>query len=379
MDDNHRLHQTYLQILTATQTTQDTMVRIMESHTSATRDLNLTLTTLTQHLTHQGTNKQNMENNKTWLTGFTLQGLTDNAQSQPYLFVFFLVVYVLTVLGNSLMVITVTLSPVLHSPMYFFICNLAIVDMCYTTSTVPKLLLDFLSDVKRISFFGCVVQLYSFISFGGVECVLLAAMAGDRYVAICMPLHYTKVMSWKICTVLAITCWTAGLLNSLAHTVFTFRLPFCKSTSLNHFFCDIPPLLALSCADTTINEIVVYTSGGSVIIGSFLLTIMSYVFIAKAILKITTASGRQKAISTCASHLTVVILYFGTAVFTYIRPTSTYSLDQDRVGPVLYGIITPMLNPIIYSFRNKEVQGALLKLFAVHFTVIIKKICKIAY
>ncbi|XP_063798686.1 olfactory receptor 5V1-like [Pseudophryne corroboree] len=310
-----------------------------------------------------------MENNKTWLTGFTLLGLTDNVQCQPYLFVFFLVVYVLTVLGNSLMVFTVTLSPVLHSPMYFFICNLAIVDMCYTTSTVPKLLLDFLSDVKRISFFGCMVQLYSFISFGGVECVLLAAMAGDRYVAIRMPLHYTKIMSWNICKVVAITCWTAGLLNSLAHTVLTFRLPFCKSTCLNHFFCDIPPLLALSCADTTINEIVVYTSGGSVIIGSFLLTVMSYVFIAKAILKITTAFGRQKAFSTCASHLTVVTLYFGTGVFTYIRPTSTYSLDQDRVGPVLYGIITPMLNPIIYSFRNKEVQGELIKLFAIHFTV----------
>ncbi|XP_075048321.1 olfactory receptor 5V1-like [Mixophyes fleayi] len=304
-----------------------------------------------------------MEDNTTQLTGFILLGLTDNAQSQFILFVFFLVVYVITVLGNSLMVITISLSSALHSPMYFFICNLSIVDMCYTTSTVPKLLLDFLSDVKRISFFGCLAQLYSFISFGGIECVLLAAMAGDRYVAICMPLRYTEVMSWKMCMVVAILCWMAGLLNSLAHTVFTFRLPFCKSRSLNHFFCDIPPLLALSCADTTVNEVVVYTAGGSVILGSFLLTIMSYIFIVKAILKIKTASGRQKAFSTCASHLAVVTLYFGTIVFTYIRPASTYSLDHDRVVPVLYGIITPMLNPIIYSFRNKEVHGALIKIF----------------
>ncbi|XP_069819543.1 olfactory receptor 5V1-like [Dendropsophus ebraccatus] len=303
-----------------------------------------------------------MANNHTTLVyEFTLLGLTNNAKSELILFVFFLVVYVITVLGNSLMVIIITLSSALQSPMYFFLCNLSIVDMCYTTSTVPKLLQDFLSDVKRISFFGCVAQLYSFISFGGIECVLLAAMAGDRYVAICMPLRYTEVMSWKMCTILAAVCWIIGLLNSLAHTVFTFRLPFCRSKSLNHFFCDIPPLLALSCADTTINEVVVYTAGGSVILGSFMLTILSYIFIFKAILKIRTTTGRQKAFSTCASHLVVVTLYYGTIVFTYIRPTSTYSLDQDRVVPVLYGIITPMLNPIIYSLRNKEVHGALTK------------------
>ncbi|KAG8596505.1 hypothetical protein GDO81_001940 [Engystomops pustulosus] len=303
-----------------------------------------------------------MENNETRLGEFTLLGLTDNAECELILFAFFLVVYVITILGNSLMIITITLSSGLHSPMYFFLRNLSIVDMCYTTSTVPKLLLDFLSKVKRISFFGCVAQLYSFISFGGIECLLLAAMAGDRYVAICMPLRYTKVMSWKMCTVLATVCWIIGLLNSLAHTIFTFRLPFCRSRSLNHFFCDIPPLLALSCSDTSINEVVVYTAGGSVILGSFTLTILSYIFIVNSILKIRTATGRRKAFSTCASHLMVVTLYYGTIVFTYIRPTSTYSLDQDRVVPVLYGIITPMINPIIYSLRNKEVHGALEKL-----------------
>ncbi|XP_068105547.1 olfactory receptor 5V1-like [Hyperolius riggenbachi] len=304
-----------------------------------------------------------MENKTTWLTKFTLLGLTDNIKIQLILFMFFLLVYIITILGNSLMVITITLSTTLHSPMYFFLRNLSVVDMFYTTSTVPKLLVDFLSDVKQISFFGCVAQLYSFISLGGVECVLLAAMAGDRYVAVCMPLHYRKVMSWRVCMIMATACWTIGLINSLAHTIFTFRLPFCKSRAINHFFCDIPPLLALSCDDTFINEIVVYTAGGSVIMGSFLLTITSYVFIVKAILKIRTASGRLKAFSTCASHLAVVILYFGTIVFTYIRPASTYSLNHDRVVPVLYGIITPMLNPMIYSFRNKDVHGSITKVF----------------
>ncbi|XP_075424044.1 olfactory receptor 5V1-like [Ascaphus truei] len=304
-----------------------------------------------------------MKNNNetTWVSEFILLGLTNDHESQLILFAFFLVVYVITLLGNSLMVFTITLSSTLHSPMYFFLRILSIVDICFTSSTVPKLLLDFLSEVKRISFPGCVAQLYSFISFGGIECVLLAVMAGDRYVAICMPLRYTQMMSRNVCLILVAICWIIGLLNSLAHTVLTFRLPFCKSKSINHFFCDIPPLLALSCADTTVNEVVVYTAGGSVIVGSFLLTLLSYIFIVTAVLKIKTVSGRLKTFSTCASHLIVVTLFFGTGVFTYIRPTSTYSLDQDRVVPVLYGIMNPMLNPLIYSFMNKEVQGSLRK------------------
>ncbi|MEE6515089.1 hypothetical protein FKM82_023588 [Ascaphus truei] len=275
-----------------------------------------------------------MKNNNetTWVSEFILLGLTNDHESQLILFAFFLVVYVITLLGNSLMVFTITL----YLP--------------------PSL-----SHVKRISFPGCVAQLYSFISFGGIECVLLAVMAGDRYVAICMPLRYMEMMSRNVCLILAAICWIIGLLNSLAHTVLTFRLPFCKSKSINHFFCDIPPLLALSCADTTVNEVVVYTAGGSVIVGSFLLTLLSYIFIVTAVLKIKTVSGRLKTFSTCASHLIVVTLFFGTSVFTYIRPTSTYSLEQDRVVPVLYGIMNPMLNPLIYSFMNKEVQGSLRK------------------
>ncbi|XP_053555864.1 olfactory receptor 5V1-like [Bombina bombina] len=301
-------------------------------------------------------------NNQTaWASGFILLGLTDDTKNERILFVFFLLVYSLTLVGNSLMVITITLSSTLSSPMYLFLRYLSIVDICFTSSTVPKLLLDFLSELKTISFPGCVAQMYLFISFGGIECVLLSVMAGDRYVAICMPLRYTEIMSRKLCIKLVAVCSFIGFLNSLAHTVFTFRLPFCNSRFINLFFCDVPPLLAIACADTTPNEVVVYTAGGSVIVGSFLVTLLSYIFIVRAIINMKTASGRYKTFSTCGSHLTVVTLFFGTSVFTYIRPTSTYSLDQDKVVPVLYGIMTPLLNPIIYSLRNREVQEAIKK------------------
>ncbi|XP_069488872.1 olfactory receptor 5V1-like [Ambystoma mexicanum] len=297
--------------------------------------------------------------NYTKVNRFILVGLSSNPQHQIPLFVVFLIFYIINLLGNTLMIVIITMYNGLHSPMYYFLRNLSFVDICFTSSTVPKMLIDFLSEVKSISFAGCVAQLYSFISLGGVECIQLAVMSLDRYVAVCKPLHYTMIMNKRVCILLAAICWLAGLLNSLAHTVFTFQLPFCRSNLINHFFCDIPPLLALSCADTHINEIVVYTSGGTVAVGSFLLTLLSYVFIVSAILKIHTSEGRQKAFSTCVSHLTVVSLYFGTILFTYLRPTSIYSLQQDRVSPVLFGVVTPMLNPIIYSLRNKEVHGIL--------------------
>ncbi|XP_069488870.1 olfactory receptor 5V1-like [Ambystoma mexicanum] len=297
--------------------------------------------------------------NYTRVNRFILVGLSSNPQHQIPLFVAFLIFYIINLLGNTLMIVIISMYNGLHSPMYYFLRNLSFVDICFTSSTVPKMLIDFLSEVKSISFAGCVAQMYSFISLGGVECILLAVMSLDRYVAVCKPLHYTAIMNERVCILLAAICWVAGLLNSLAHTVFTFQLPFCKSNLINHFFCDIPPLLALSCTDTHINVIVVYAAGGSVIVGSFLLTLLSYFFIISAILKIQTSEGRQKAFSTCLSHLAVVSLFFGTGVFTYIRPTSTYSLEQDRVIPVLYGVVTPMLNPIIYSLRNKEVHSIL--------------------
>ncbi|KAM4707053.1 olfactory receptor 5V1-like [Discoglossus pictus] len=261
------------------------------------------------------------------------------------------------------MVTTISLSSKLKSPMYFFLRNLSIVDICFTSSTVPKLLLDFLSEEKKISYMGCVAQVYSFVAFGGIECVLLAAMAGDRYVAICLPLRYIEIMNQKVCIILVAICWVIGLVNSLVHTIFTFRLPFCKSNEIKHFYCDIPPLLALSCADTTANELLIYTAGISVTMGPCLLILMSYIYIIKSILQIKTTSGRLKAFSTCGSHLTVVILFFGTLIYSYVYPITTTSLEHDRTSPVIYGIMTPMLNPLIYSFKNKDVHEALKKVY----------------
>ncbi|XP_029435471.1 olfactory receptor 5V1-like [Rhinatrema bivittatum] len=297
--------------------------------------------------------------NQSFVTEFILLGLTNSHEQEIILFGVFLVIYLITLMGNMIIILTISLFSCFNSPMYFFLRNLSFLDICFTSTTVPKMLVNFLLQVKTISFAGCVAQLYSFISLGGVECLLLAVMAYDRYVAICKPLHYTSIMNRRACILLATASWVLACLNSLAHTVFTFRLPFCGSNQINHFFCDIPPMLELACADTHINELVVYSSGGSVILGSFLFTLLSYIYIISAIIKIRSSQGRLKAFSTCASHLTVVSMFFGTIIFTYLRPTSTYSLDQDRVIPVLYGIVTPMLNPIIYSLRNKDMHGAL--------------------
>ncbi|XP_069098163.1 olfactory receptor 5V1-like [Pleurodeles waltl] len=299
--------------------------------------------------------------NYTRVRRFILIGLSSDPEQQTLLFLLFLCLYILNLVGNTLMVLTITLSSRLKSPMYYFLRNLSFIDICFTSTTVPKMLIDFLSSEKTISFIGCIAQMYSFISLGGVECLLLAVMSLDRYVAVCKPLRYTVIMNKQVIFLLVASCWVAGLLNSLGHTVFTFRLPFCRSNLINHFFCDIPPLLALSCSDTHVNEVMIYTTGGSVIISSFTLTLLSYVFIILAILKIQTSEGRHKAFSTCLSHLTVVCLFFGAAVFTYIRPISINDLRQDKVIPVIFGIVTPTFNPVIYSLRNNDVQGVLKK------------------
>ncbi|XP_069098164.1 olfactory receptor 5V1-like [Pleurodeles waltl] len=299
--------------------------------------------------------------NYTIFGSFILIGLSSDPENQIPLFVVFLCLYILNLMGNTLMVITITFSTRLRSPMYYFLRNLSFIDICFTTTTVPKMLIDSFSSVKTISFIGCVAQMYSFISLGGVECLLLAVMSLDRYVAVCKPLHYAVIMNEQVLFLLVATCWAAGLLNSLGHTVCTFQLPFCQSNLINHFFCDILPLLGLSCSDTYVNEVLIYTSGGSVIIASFMLTLLSYVFIILAILKIQTSEGRHKASSTCLSHLTVVCLFFGTAIFSYIRPISTKLQNQDKLIPVLFGIVTPTLNPVIYSLRNKDVQAVMKK------------------
>uniref|UniRef100_A0A8D0L1Y5 Olfactory receptor n=1 Tax=Sphenodon punctatus TaxID=8508 RepID=A0A8D0L1Y5_SPHPU len=292
--------------------------------------------------------------NRTDVTEFILLGLSSKNEDQLVLFILFLLIYIFTLVGNTLILFIICTDSRLHTPMYFFLGNLSVVDIGYTTSTVPKMLVNYLSQDKTISLEGCLSQMYFFISFGGIECLLLGVMAYDRYAAICHPLYYTVLMNPKVCAQLAVASWALGLVNSAVHTGLMSALSFCRDNVIQHFFCDIPPLFKLSCSDTWANQIVTFVVGGSVIIGSFLMTLVSYVYIVLAILRIRTKEGRLKAFSTCASHLAVVNIYFGTIIFTYIRPNSNYSQEQDRALPVLYGILTPMLNPIIYSLRNKD-------------------------
>ncbi|XP_067391419.1 olfactory receptor 5AR1-like [Emydura macquarii macquarii] len=302
--------------------------------------------------------------NSTSMTEFILLGLSSNPEEQLILFGVFIAIYLVALMGNMLLILLISLDSRLHTPMYFFLGNLSVVDIGYTSSTVPKMLTNYLARDKSISWTSCFSQTFFFISFGGIECLMLGVMAYDRYVAICHPLHYGTLMSQQPCARLAAAAWVIGLANSAVHTSLLSILSFCRGNVLRHFFCDIPPLLRLSCSDTWINQAVTFTLGGSLVSSSLLGTLVSYIYIVMAILRIRTRAGRLKAFSTCASHLTVVSLYFSTILFNYLRPNSTYSQDQDRVLPVLYGIIIPMLNPIIYSLRNKEVKGALRKALA---------------
>ncbi|KAM8960646.1 olfactory receptor 5V1-like [Pelodytes ibericus] len=289
--------------------------------------------------------------------GFVFIGFPDFLGSQSGLFVIFLCIYVITLLGNMTIILVTTFDPHLQMPMYFLLGQLSFLDLCYISVTVPKMLSNFLEVKKVISLGGCVTQLLLFISMEGTEAFLLAVMAYDRYVAICLPLRYTMVMKRTVCLLLVAGAWICGMCNSLVHTVFTFSLPFCGSHELKHYFCDIPPLLQISCKDTHINELVLFIVGGAWVgFSPFIFILFSYTFIISTILKMTSAVGKHKAFSTCGSHLTVVALFYGTAIFTYIRPSSAYSLQRDSIVSVLYSIVTPMLNPIIYSLRNKELK-----------------------
>ncbi|XP_060111024.1 olfactory receptor 1N1-like [Heteronotia binoei] len=302
-----------------------------------------------------------MLKNGTVVTEFLLLGLSRNPKTQIFLFGLFLLIYLLALIGNTLILLIISFNKRLHSPMYFFLANLSVIDIGYTTATVPKMLMNYLSQDKTISLAGCFSQMFFFISFGGIECLLLGVMAYDRYAAICHPLHYSVLMRPKVCISLAAAVWILGLANSSVHTVMMSLLSFCQDNVIQHFFCDIPPLFQLSCSDILANQIATFVVGGGVAMTSFLLTLVSYIYIVLAILRIRTKEGRLKAFSTCASHLTVVNIYFGTIFFTYFKPNSIYSQEHDQFLPVLYGILTPMLNPIIYSLRNKDVQGILRK------------------
>ncbi|XP_044276790.1 olfactory receptor-like protein OLF1 isoform X2 [Varanus komodoensis] len=257
------------------------------------------------------------------------------------------------------MIALIRLNTHLQTPMYFFLSNLSFSDLCYSSTIVPQALVNFLAEKKAISFIGCATQFYFYAVFATVECQLLAAMAYDRYVAICNPLLYSVVMSKKVCLWLVLASYLVGCANGMIHTNTTFRLPFCSSNVIKHFFCDVPLILELSCSDTTLNRILLFVISSLIGLCSFLTILISYVYILITIRRITSTEGRKKTLSTCASHLLAVSLFYVTILFIYLKPTSSYSEGQDQVAAVFYTMVIPMVNPLIYSLRNKEVQKAL--------------------
>ncbi|XP_073185731.1 olfactory receptor 2G3-like [Lepidochelys kempii] len=308
--------------------------------------------------------------NQTHIMEFIFLGFSNHPNLQILFFLVFLVIYTVTLLGNTLILTLTRADPTLHTPMYFFLSNLSFLDICYTSATVPVMLINFFRCRKTISYAGCVAQLFFLITCAGTECVLLAVMAYDRYVAICKPLRYPGIMSKRLCVQLVGFSWLCGLVNSLVHTLLTSAVVICKSDQLSHFFCDVPLLLKLSCSETSVNEAVLHLASALIGLSPCLFTVLSYGHIISTILKIRSAQGRFKAFSTCTSHLIVVVLFYGTSNFNYNRPSSGYSLDIDILVSSLYCIVTPTLNPVIYSFRNKEVKGALKKMGRKYFTAV---------
>ncbi|XP_043306601.1 olfactory receptor 12D2-like [Cervus canadensis] len=298
--------------------------------------------------------------NQTSITEFLLLGMTDIQELQSFLFVIILIIYFVSVTGNGAILIVIISDPRLHSPMYFFLGNLSCLDICYSTVTLPKMLENFLSTRKAISFLGCISQLHFFHFLGSTEVMLLAVMAFDRFVAICKPLRYTVIMNHQVCTQMAVTVWIIGFFHALLHSVMTSRLNFCGSNHIHHFFCDVKPLLELACGNTDLNEWLLHTVTETIAMGSFFLTLLSYFYIIIYLFfKTHSCSMLRKALSTCASHFMLVVLLFGPVFFIYIRPASGSSMDQDRTVAIMYSVVTPVLNPLIYTLRNKEVKGAL--------------------
>ncbi|XP_076769551.1 olfactory receptor-like protein OLF3 isoform X1 [Arvicanthis niloticus] len=302
------------------------------------------------------------QDNQTWVHEFILLGLSSDRDTQISLFILFLLMYLVTVLGNFLIIVLIRLDSRLHTPMYFFLTNLSFVDVSYATSIVPQLLAHFLATHKVIPFLSCAAQLFFSLGLGGIEFLLLAVMAYDRYVAVCNPLRYSVIMHAGLCTRLVITSWVSGSINSLVHTAITFQLPMCTNKYIDHISCEILAVVRLACVDISSNEIVIMVSSIVLLMTPFFLVLLSYIQIISTILKIQSREGRRKAFHTCASHLTVVALCYGTTIFTYIQPHSSPSVLQEKLISLFYAILMPMLNPMIYSLRNKEVKGAWQKL-----------------
>ncbi|XP_074083788.1 olfactory receptor 5B12-like [Macrotis lagotis] len=292
---------------------------------------------------------------------FILTGLTDDPELKVPLFIMFTLIYLITLLGNLSIVVLISWDTALHTPMYFFLSNLSLVDFGYSSAVTPKVMVGLLTGDKVISYNGCATQMFFFGAFATTESFLLASMAYDRHIAVCKPLHYTITMTSALCAHLASGAYICGLLSSSIVTGNTFTLSFCKSNIVHHFFCDLPPLLLLSCSDIHILEPVFFIIGSLAAFFPFLVIFTSYLLIFITILKIHSTEGRQKAFSTCASHLTAVSIFYGTIIFMYFQPSSSHSMDMDKMVSVFYTMIIPMMNPMVYSLRNKDVKNAFWK------------------
>ncbi|XP_016059447.1 PREDICTED: olfactory receptor 5L1-like [Miniopterus natalensis] len=301
------------------------------------------------------------EGNCTTVTEFILLGLSDVPELRLFLSLLFLVIYGVTVLGNLGMIALIQVSSRLHTPMYFFLSHLSFVDFCYSTIIVPKMLFNMLSKDRTISFLGCMVQFYLFCSYVITEVFLLAVMAYDRFVAICNPLLYTVSMSWSLCVELVSCCYLGGTVCSLIHLCLALKIPSFSSNVINHFFCDLPPIFNLACSDVSINELMVLIVVTFNEVTTVVIILTSYVFILVTILRMRSAEGRHKAFATCASHLTAIAVLQGTIILTYCLPSSGSSSDTDKVATVFYTVVIPMLNPLIYSVRNRDVKDAFRK------------------
>ncbi|KAM5152769.1 olfactory receptor 5V1-like [Mantella aurantiaca] len=297
--------------------------------------------------------------NRTNVSEFVLRGLSDVPYLQLPLFLVFFLIYLASLVGNLLIVLLICHDPHLHTPMYLFLSNLAGLDIFYSSVSSPRMLSDFFSKSRTIAVSSCIAQFFFFFSFICIELYLLAVMSYDRYIAICHPLHYVQIMNTKICTQMVSTAWVIGFLTSLVHTLCILRLNFCDSNIINSFFCDLPQLFLLSCTDTFINVLVMFLVGILMGSGALSMTFVPYIRIFRTIIGIQSQKGKLKAFSTCTSHLTVVFIFYGTLIFTYLRPNPTSTASEDRLVSIVYTVVTPLLNPLIYSLRNKDLKAAM--------------------
>ncbi|XP_025841379.1 olfactory receptor 6F1-like [Vulpes vulpes] len=302
--------------------------------------------------------------NQTRVTEFIFLGFPGVLHLRITLFVIFLIVYLLSLMGNTLIIFIVLMDITLQTPMYIFLGNLSFLEIWYTTATVPKLLDTCLSQVVTISVSSCITQYYFFFSMGATECILLAVMAYDRYLAICSPLHYSLLMSIRMCLRFSAGSWIGGFIAPLPPTILISHLNFCGPQKINHFFCDSDPIFKLSCSDTFLVETLGYTCTSVVILSSFLLTMSSYGYIVVTIIKLSSQKAQKKTFSTCASHLTVVSIYYGTIIFAYVHPPAKHNFTIGKVISVFYCVVTPLVNPLIYTLRNKDVKTAFRKVLA---------------